>query len=74
MIFGVSEKTVKELRDKYPKGTRVILRWMDDVQAPPAGTPGTVISVDDAGTVHVAWDNGSTLGVVYGEDSIEKGE
>jgi len=28
--------------------------------------------VDDTGTVFVKWDSGSSLGVVYGEDSIRK--
>jgi hypothetical protein len=28
--------------------------------------------VDDLGTVHVRWDNGSTLGLVPGEDRWEE--
>jgi hypothetical protein len=28
----------------------------------------TVLCVDDMATIHVAWDNGSGLGVAYGED------
>ena len=31
----------------------------------PTGTTGTVISVDDAGTLHVKWDTGSTLGLCW---------
>lgn len=65
-----SEATVKELKNKYPHGTRIKLVHMDDDQAPPSGTLGTVRCVDDTGTVHVNWDNGSNLGVVYGEDTI----
>ena len=38
----------------------------------PVGTGGTVESVDDTGTIHVAWDTGNHLGIVYGEDSCEK--
>jgi hypothetical protein len=45
---------------------------MDDSQAPPPGTEGTVIHVDDCATVHIAWSNGSTLGAVHGEDVIRK--
>ena len=45
-----------------------LLAEMDDTQAPPVGTRGTVIAVDDIGTIHVRWDNGSSLGVVFGED------
>ena len=45
---------------------------MDDVQAPPLGTKGTVVAVDDIGTIHVKWDNGSSLGIVLGEDLCRK--
>jgi hypothetical protein len=38
----------------------------------PPGLKGTVKSVDDTGTVFVSWENGSGLGVVYGEDKIRK--
>ena len=36
------------------------------------GCRGTVRWVDDWGTIHVNWDCGSSLGVVYGEDSCRK--
>ncbi len=52
-------------------GTRVRLIAMDDVQAPPAGTEGTVQYVDDAGTIHVQWDTGSSLGLIPGTDEWE---
>lgn len=32
------------------------------------GDAGTVNYVDDVGTVFVAWDNGSSLGLVHDED------
>lgn len=35
------------------------------------GEEGTVICVDDVGTVHVAWDNGSTLGLIPSIDQWE---
>jgi hypothetical protein len=44
---------------------------MDDVQAPPRGTKGTVWGVDDTGSIMVQWDNGSNLNVVYGVDSCK---
>ena len=44
---------------------------MDDPQASPVGTEGTVRGVDDIGSVMVAWDNGSGLNVVLDEDVIE---
>ena len=53
------------------EGTRVRLIAMDDRQAPPKGTEGTVQFVDDAGTIHVQWDTGSSLGLIPGTDEWE---
>ena len=65
-------ETVEHIRQEYPVGCRVELLRMDDPQAPPIGTLGTVIGVDDTGSVMVRWDNGSGLHVVYGEDECRK--
>jgi hypothetical protein len=62
----------EEMEAQYPKGTRVQLTKMDDFHAPPIGTFGTVRGVDDLGDLLVNWDNGSTLNVVYGEDTVRK--
>ena len=67
-----SRETVEMLRKEYPAGTRVVLLEMDDPQAPPEGTKGTVRGVDDAGSVMVAWDNGSSLSLVFGIDHFKK--
>ena len=64
----MDKKQIERVKEQYPKGTRVELIRMEDPQAPPVGTRGTVISVDDIGSILVKWDNGSTLGVVLGED------
>ena len=45
---------------------------MDDPQAPPIGTKGTVRYVDDAAGIGVNWDTGSTLSAIYGVDRIRK--
>ncbi len=63
-----SRETVERIRAQYPVGCRVELVKMDDIQAPPIGTKGTVTGVDDIGSIMVSWDNGSSLHVVYGED------
>ena len=65
-----SRETVERVRRLYPAGTRVELVRMDDRQAPPPGTLGTVLGVDDTGSLLVRWDNGSHLNVVYGEDTV----
>lgn len=68
----ISKEALQALRASFPKGTRVELVQMDDVQAPPIGTKGTVIGVDDIGSIMVAWDNGCGLSVAYGEDICRK--
>ena len=62
MIFP-NREIVAALPAEYPAGTRVKLLKMDDIQAPPIGTLGTVSGIDDTG---------SGLFVVYGEDIVEK--
>ena len=52
-------KIVEAIRKEYPAGTRVRLVKMDDIQAPPLGTEGTVVGVDDTGSLLMHWDNGS---------------
>jgi len=67
-----SRETVERVRREYPAGTRVELLRMEDVQAPPVGTLGTVLGVDDTGSLLMRWDNGSGLNAVYGEDLVRK--
>ncbi|WP_330393532.1 DUF4314 domain-containing protein [Anaeromicropila populeti] len=64
---------MKKIKADYPSGTRVELISMDDPYVKiPEGTKGTVVSVDDVGTIHVHWDTGHKLGIVYGEDMCRK--
>lgn len=62
---------VARIRREYPQGTRVRLVAMDDPQAPPIGAFGVVRGVDDAGHIMVAWENGSSLNVIYGVDKVD---
>ena len=66
----IGEVELAALRERYPKGCRVELVHMDDPYNTrlTEGSKGTVMAVDDIGTIHVSWDCGSSLGVVYGED------
>ena len=50
-----SKEVVERIRKEFPSGTRVELLRMDDPQAPPIGTQGTVLGVDDIGSIMVAW-------------------
>ena len=69
---AITPEILASLREQFPQGARVELLRMDDPQAPPIGTKGTVRGVDDTGSVLVRWDNGSGLNVVYGEDVCRK--
>ena len=64
----ISQEALQVLWAQFPKGTRVELLKMDDPQAPPIGTYGTVLGVDDIGSILVSWDSGGSLNIVYGED------
>ena len=66
------KERVEQLRKQYPKGTKIELVEMDDVQAPPVGTVGTVQGVDDLGSLLVRWENGSSLSVIDGVDRVKK--
>lgn len=68
----IKRETVELLRRQYPAGIRVELVRMDDPQAPPIGTRGTVIGVDDIGSIMVNWDSRGSLNVAYGEDLCRK--
>ncbi|NCC16793.1 MAG: DUF4314 domain-containing protein [Clostridia bacterium] len=67
-----SREIVERIRKQYPAGTGVELLQMDDAQAPPIGTFGTVRGVDDTASIMVRWDNGSGLHVIYGVDQCRK--
>ena len=56
-----SREIVERLRREFPKGTVVEMVHMNDEHAPPPGTLGTVMHVDDIATIHVRWQNGSSL-------------
>ena len=65
------EAGLERLRRTYPKGTKVRLLVMDDIQAPPVGTKGEVRGVDDAGSILFSWENGSSLSLIPGTDEFE---
>lgn len=62
---------VEKIKKLFPVGTRVRLIHMDDPQAVPSGTLGTVDHIDDDGQLHMKWDNGRTLALIYGVDQFE---
>ncbi len=71
--FDSLRRYADRIQSQYPEGTRIYLENMNDPHAPvPPGTRGTVDFVDDAGQIHMKWDNGRTLAIVPSEDSFRK--
>ena len=71
-MFGMDRKKIEILKKLYPIGTKVVLDYMDDIQAPPEGTKGEVMFVDDIGQIHVQWENGSGLAINTDVDSFHR--
>ena len=70
---GIHPELLKQLKEYFKPGTKVMLvRMSDPYETIPPGTIGEVLCVDSLGTLHVMWSNGSTLGVVFREDSVVK--
>lgn len=62
---------VDVIKEQYPEGCKVELLNMNDTYIQmPRGLKGTVIFVDDIGTVHIDWDNGSSLGACIMDGDI----
>lgn len=68
----MNERMLQKLKSEYPTGTRIQLLQMDDPHPVPVGTYGTVMDVDDIGSLLVEWDNGQHLNVLYGIDRVRK--
>lgn len=69
-----TRRYVEGTRKLYPEGTRVKCIRMSGETSVKSGDLGTVNFVDDAGQIHVNWDNGSSLALIPGEDSYIKVE
>ena len=69
--MNYDKELIKTIREKYMPGMRIRLLSMDDLQAPPPGTAGTVVGVDDIGSIMMSWDNGSTLNLIPDKDEFE---
>ena len=59
-----SKEEVKEIKNQFKPGVRVIMEHMCITPTPiPDGTKGTVYYVDDTGTVQCLFDNGKSYGL-----------
>ena len=73
MGIYIKKEELEALRAEYPPGCRVELVKMDDpYREMPPGLRGVVTGIDDSGSIHVDWQNGSSLAVIFGEDHAVK--
>lgn len=67
-----NEAELEALRDRYPAGTRIrLIHMADDIAPVPSGTIGSVAIIDDAGNIHMNWENGRSLALIEGVDEFE---
>ena len=66
-----TKEDIKAIKEKYVTGTKIRLIKMYDLQAVQPDTIGTVANVDDAGQIHMKWENGSSLALNVGVDKFE---
>lgn len=66
------KEVLQNIKDAFPKGADVELVHMEDpYRVMPVGLKGKVDCVDGIGTIHVNWENGSSLGVIWKEDCVK---
>lgn len=65
------ENKLNMIKKLYPRGTKITLINMKDDYPVPSRTKGIVDFIDDAGQIHVNWNNGSSLALIYGVDEFE---
>lgn len=70
MIRALTKAEKMILKEMYPAGCRVILEEIvsDPESGVKPGDLGTVLGLDNAGGLHIAWDQGKSLVLIYGED------
>lgn len=59
------------LRRQFPLGSELVLEKMYNQDSTiESGTKGTINNIDDAGGIHVEWDNGQSSMVTVGVDDF----
>lgn len=73
MLFHIRPEVLANLREQYPAGTHVeLIEMCDPYRDMPRGLKGVVKHIDDAGGIHIQWENGSSLAALHGIDRIRK--
>lgn len=65
---SILKKQLDLWRERFPAGSRVILKEMQDPFPINPGAMGTLVYIDDAGQFHIKWDTGHSLALIVGAD------
>lgn len=70
-VVGMIKLSVEKIKSIFNKGMRIELEEMIGESDMPKGLQGEIDFIDDAGHIHVCWDNGRTLSLIYGQDKFK---
>lgn len=65
----ISRERIQEMRTTLVGKRIALIHTSDPYTTLKPGSEGVVTFIDDIGTVFADWDDGSGLGMVYGEDT-----
>lgn len=70
MVYTLTKAERLILEEMYPVGSRVQLEYMepDPYSKLQPGDLGTIKVIDDAGSLHISWDRGGSLAMLYKVD------
>ena len=72
-MMQIRPEVLKKIREDYPVGCTVeVVHLCDPYRDVPPGTRGKVIAVDDTGTRHCQFENGVSLGALWGIDEVRR--
>lgn len=67
----MTELSVEEIKSVFKKGLKVELEEMVGEPDMAKGLQGVIDFVDDAGHIHMKWDNGRSLSLIWGKDKFK---
>ena len=67
-----NKEYIEQLRKNYPIGTKIqLISMRDEKYSVIPGTVGEVTHIDDMGSIHMKWENGSSLAIIPEVDSFK---
>jgi hypothetical protein len=71
LIQKKQKEEIELLKQKYPRGKKVRLIFMDFDEPVKRGTFGKIYGIDDLGQIIVEWECGSEISLIPEKDEFE---